>query len=86
MKDINKRLNQLEVTLKRQKDPVYTVTLTDGSKVVCSYETAWDYFKLGQGHLVASVDVDRPDYIENAGLLAALCGAQLGGDAYEHTA
>lgn len=59
--------------MERQKDPVYTVTLTDGSKVECDYETAWDYFESGKGHTVKAVAVDRDDYAENAALLQVLC-------------
>lgn len=73
MNSIGKRLDRLEAALKRQHDPVYTVTLTDGREVVCSYETAWDYFKTGIGHMVEAVAVDRDDYTENAALLEALC-------------
>lgn len=73
MNSIRKRLNRLETALKRQRDPVYTVTLTDGSKVPCTYETAWDYFKNGNGHSVKSATVDRDDYAENAALLEVLC-------------
>lgn len=57
----------------RQRDPVYTITLKNGSEVVCSYETAWDYFKSGRGHMVDAVAVDRGDYCENAALLEVLC-------------
>ena len=73
MDSTTKRLNRLEAALKRQRDPVYTVVMKDGTEVVCNYETAWAYFRDGNGHLVSSVTVDREDYIENAKLLEVLC-------------
>lgn len=72
--DINsKRLDRLEAALKRQQDPVFTVTLTTGEVVTCTYEEAWDFFKSGQGQSVESVAVDRDDYLESAQLLEMLC-------------
>lgn len=71
--DINKRLDKLETALTRQRDPVYTITLTTGETVTCSYEEAWDYFVSRRGHLVDAVRVDRDDYAENAALLESLC-------------
>ena len=74
MTGIDKRLDRLEAALKRQQDPVYTVTLRDGSEVICTFEEAWDFFYSDKEDLVAGVSVDREDYIENAGVLAVLCG------------
>lgn len=68
-----KRLDRLEAALKRRQDPVFTVHLTDGNEVTCTYEEAWDYFKSGQGHMVESVTVDRDDYLESARVLEMLC-------------
>ena len=68
-----RRLDRLELVLKRQRDPIYTVKLKDGSEVTCTFEQAWDYFKSDKGHMVESVAVDRSDYIENAALLEILC-------------
>lgn len=73
MKDICKRLDRLETALKQQHDPVFAVTLTDGTIDQCDFETAWSYFRDGKENLVQSVSVDRPDYIENAALLEILC-------------
>ena len=70
---ISRRLTRMEQQLQRQRDPVYTVTLTTGETVTCTYEEAWDYFKSGQGCMVEAVAVDRPDYTENAALLEVLC-------------
>lgn len=68
-----KRLERLETALMRQQDPVYTVTLTTGETVTCTYEEAWGYFKSGQGQMVEAVTVDRDDYAENAAALEMLC-------------
>lgn len=73
MDSIGKRVERLEMALKRQRDPVYIITLTTDETVTCTYEQAWDYFKSGQGHMVESVAVDRADYAENAALLEVLC-------------
>ena len=73
MDNAKKRLARLEVALKRQQDPVFTITLTTGETVTCTFEQAWDYFKSGQGHMVKTVAVDRDDYAESAALLQALC-------------
>lgn len=73
MTSISRRLDKIARQLHQQQDPVYTVMLKDGSKVTCTFEQAWDYFKSGQGHMVGAVAVDRDGYAENAALLEVLC-------------
>ena len=73
MDGIKKRLDRLETVLNRQRDPVFTIILTTGETVTCTYEEAWSFFKDGQGHMVEAVAVDRNDSAENAALLEALC-------------
>lgn len=73
MKSISQRLTILETAAERQRDPVYTVTLTTGETVTCTYEQAWSYFKDRKGPTMKAVAVDRDDYAENAALLQMLC-------------
>lgn len=70
---ITKRLDELEQVLVLKRDPVFTVSLKDGTVDQCSYENAMSYFSSGKGNLVKTVSVDRPDYIETAGLIEMLC-------------
>ena len=73
MRSFSQRLTALEAVMERKRDPVYTITLTTGETVTCTFEQAWAYFKDGKGHTVETVAVDRDDYSENAALLQLLC-------------
>lgn len=74
MKDISKRLDKLEQSLKASKPCTMTVTLKDGTVESADPVTVWEYFKNRElRKQVVSITADQEGYVEIAGVVEALC-------------
>lgn len=74
MRNVNSRLDALERIVKVQAPAVMYVKLVDGSTVTTDPVEVWDFFKDPEKRRqVVSIEANRADYTELAGLVEVLC-------------